>query len=436
MDTYNFYNKVAVTVGCNNNRGSGCLYQPNSQDYSYILTAKHCLKGKPGEEKNFGIDDIKVMGSEELNGGCQLAVIDYLVHDQLDIAIVIVEYICNFPNYLIANPDPRHPGTLNGYPQFMDGDRKSLKCSVHEWSPTKPEFEIIVTHGQLINYGNNETNLAEGFSGSGVFNEIDGQPLLIGIFPAFKADSGAYQSLEVIKAEEFNQLLEGTGKAYLVPSYLASFRDHIAPAFEFRSENIAMLLSQRAEEIMEITPMTIKELFNEKLVLPYGNVDLNEKNLWIGWITLLTYLYIESGNGNLQKLLVRDKKGQRQDVKLFYVNTHKRLEDLFKLIMRDNKIYNEIGPSDCIVINHEGKSGEIVRLSEKKMSKIVTDIGIPKLKFMHKIPNIDQHTISKNISLIHVDSFTDEFKKLVDIEDFEELEEHLKSSIRGVFNNE
>lgn len=443
MNVYNkleFYNMLAVIIDCNDNRGSGCLYQPNSEDYSYVLTAKHCLKGKKGEEKDFEIEAIKVTGSEELNGGSQLRVIDYLLNEQLDIAIIIVEYVSNCPKYQIANPDEQYPSELNGYPDFTGGERKSLTCQIHEWSPNKPNFEVIVNNGQLSSYRNCETNLVEGFSGSGVFNVIgSGTFSLIGIFVAFKANSGAYQSLVVIRAEEFNMLLEGTSREYLLPSYLASFIDHIDPAFEIRTETIAMVLTKKAREIKGVTPIAIKELFNEKLVLPYGKVHLNEKNLWIGWITLLTYLYIESGNANLQKMLVRDKKGQRQDVKLFYVNNNKRIEDLFKLIMCDKDIYNDIGLNDCIVVNHEGNSGEVVRLSEKMRSKIVTNIGIPNLKYMHevpKVPNIDQHVISKNISLIHVDCFIDEFKKLVDIDDFDELEECLKISIREVFNNE
>jgi hypothetical protein len=442
MDLYNFYQKVAVTISCKNNRGSGCLYQPNTQEYLYVLTAKHCLKGKSGEEISFEIEDIEIIGSEELNGGLKIKVIDYLLHNQLDIAIIIVEFIADFPQYMIANPNKLNPIVLNGYPDFMNGERKSLKCSLHEWSPSKPKFETIVSDGQLTSYGNSETDLVEGFSGSGVFNEIDGYPFLIGIFPAFKADGGAYQSLEVIKAGEFNKLLEGNKKPPLIPNYLASFQDHIFPAFEARSKNIGMLLSRRAEEILKITPMAIKELLKEKLVLPYGEINLSEKNLWMGWITLLTYLYIESGNDELDKLLSRDRTGQKQGVKLFYVQTSKRLEDLFKLIIDDTKIYRDIGANDCIVINHEGKSGEIVRLSRKRMGKIVTDIGVHDLKFRHKIPtlpnipNIDHHTITKDISIMHVDCFTDEFKKFVDIEDFDELEESLRCSITEVLNNE
>lgn len=439
MDTYNFYNKVAVTVACNRNRGSGCLYQPDSEEYSYILTAKHCLTGKIGEESEFEINNIVVTGSQELNGGVQIKVLDYLLHEHLDIAIIIVEYIPTIPRYLIANPNREYTVTMNGYPNYMSGERKSIKCSVHEWSQTKPDFEVLVTDGQLISYGNNETNLVEGFSGSGVFNEINEDYYLIGIFPGFKADSGAYHSLEVIKAEEFNTLLEDADIALLMPNYLASFTEHLEPAFDSRSEFIAMILRQKAEEILTITPLSIKTLFNDKLVLPYGKVNLNDKNMWIGWITLLTYLHIESGNSELQSLLRRENRGQQQDVKFFYVYNQKRLEDLFKLIIHDKEIYNDIGPSDCIVINHEGKTGEVVKLSETKMSKIIKDIGVPRLRYIHnvhKVPNIDQHTISKDITLIHVDCFIDEFKKLIDIEDFVELEEQLTSSIKGVLNNE
>lgn len=435
MDIYEFYQKVAVRVRCTRNNGSGCLYQPNTQEYSYVLTAKHCLIGKRGEENSFQKEDIEVWGSTELNGGQKLKVINYLLHDYLDIAIIIIEFISNLPTYVSAAPEPHGAVILNGYPEFMSGDRKSLIFKVHECPKNKPTFEIIEPYGQLINYGNSETDLVEGFSGSAVFSERDGYPILNGIFPAFKADEGAYHALEVIKAEEFNKILEENCWAQLVPSYLSSFKDHISPAFEHRSENIALLLSQKAEELEKITPLMIKELLNEKLVLPYGNSNLDDPNLWIGWIILLTYLYIETGRDELPSLLERNKNGQRQSVKFFYSHTHKRLEDLFKIIINDKKIYNDIGGSDCVVVNHEGRSGEVLKLSKSKMDKIVTDIGVYKLKFIHKIPRIDQHTVSKNISLLHIDCFTDEFRKHVEIEDFEQLEEKLRVSITEVLNN-
>ncbi|MGG0033334.1 ABC-three component system protein [Priestia megaterium] len=432
MDISEFYEKTAVQIQCNSNIGSGCLYQSSSLEYTYVLTAKHCLTGKTGEESPFTIEDIEVTSSN----GLSAKVCDYLLHRTLDLAIIFIEYIEDSPRYVSGNPDPSERVILNGYPEICEGERKSLVCRINECPQNRPKFEIVVNDGQLTNYTNSENTLLEGFSGSGVFNLKGDHPILIGIFPATTVVDGAYSSLEVIKIEEFNTLLEESRHPQLVPSYLSSFREYIPLAFEQRSENIAMILSKRAGNLEKITPLMVKDILKDKLMLPYGKLNLNDKNLWIGWITLLTYLYMESGQDDLAAMLVRDNpQVGKHNIKLFYSSTNKRLEDLFKLIINDSKIYQDIKSSDRIVINHEGRPGEILNLSKKKMDRIVTDIGITKIGFMHDIPVIDQYTVTKDISLIHVEYFTDKFRQHVDIEDFTKLEENLKISITEVLNN-
>lgn len=433
MDISEFYEKTAARIECNNNIGSGCMYQSSSLEFTYVLTAKHCLTGKMDEESPFTIEDIKITCS---NGRC-LKVYSYKLHKTLDIAIVFIEYVEDSPKYLIGEPDNSKPVILNGYPEISAGERKSITCRLNEYSTNKSEFEIVVKDGQLTNYTNNENKLLEGFSGSGVFNLVDNSPTLIGVFPATTVVDAAYNSLEVIKIEEFNSLLNEIEYPLLIPSYLNSFKEYIPQAFEQRSENIAMILSRRAENLEKITPLMVKDVLKDKLVLPYGNLDLNDENLWVGWITLLTYLYMESGHDDLATMLMRDNpKGGKHNIRLFYSATNKRLEDLFKLIINDSKVYQDISSSDRIIINHEGRPGEILNLSKKKMNKIITDIGVSKIGFMHEIPEIDQSTVTKDISLIHVEYFTDRFRQHVDIEDFKKLEQNLKNSITEVLNNE
>lgn len=434
MDICDFYEIVAVKVECNGNIGSGCLYQPNIKDYSYVLTAKHCLTGKDNEEKKFTIADIVITTSKEIEAHQKINPIDYIIHKNMDLAIIIIDFVPDLPKYIIASPILGSDVRLNGFPSFMKGSRKSITNTVHECSQGKPLFEIVVKNNQIINYGNSESALVEGFSGSGVFMEKEGHPYLVGVFPRFTAEEGAYQSLTVIKVEEYNNILKDRNKAQLIPSYLSSFKEYIIPAFEARSENIAMILNDKAEGLEKITPMMIKELLNEKMILPYGEVDLNNRDMWIGWITLLVYLNIESKESDFSLMCTRSQGGKKQKIRMFYSYTDKRLADLYKVILHDKTVYNDIGPNDCIVINHEGSAGEILRLSKEKMSKIVTDIGVSKLKYMHKVPRIDQPTITKDISLVHVDSFKEKFRAHAEIEDFVELEENLRSSIKEVLN--
>ncbi len=434
MDICDLYEVVAVKVECNGNVGSGCLYQPSTEDYSYVLTAKHCLTGKQGEEKEFELTDIMITASSEVRVQQRIKPIEYIVHTSMDLAIVVIEFIPNLPKYLIDNPVLGSDVRLNGFPAFMKGDRKSITSTVHECSHKKTSFEVVVNNNQLTNYSNNESVLVEGFSGSGVFMEKEENSYLVGIFPRFTAEEGAYHSLTVIKTEEYNSLLKNRDRAQLIPNYLSSFKEYIMPAFEARSENIAMILNDRAEGLEEITPLMIKDTLNEKMLLPYGEINSHDRDIWIGWITLLTYLNIESEERDFSLMCTRNQNGNEQKVRMFYSYKHKRLPDLFKVIMNNKVVYNDIGPNDCIVINHEGNSGEVLRLSQERMSKIVMDIGVSRLQYMHKIPRIDQPTITKNISLIHVDSFKEKFREFAEIDDFVELEESLRSSIKEVLN--
>ena len=45
MDINEKYEQLAVKVKCNGLEGSGCLFQPDSDTFTYVLTAKHCLEG-------------------------------------------------------------------------------------------------------------------------------------------------------------------------------------------------------------------------------------------------------------------------------------------------------------------------------------------------------------------------------------------------------
>lgn len=98
------YSQMAVRIqvgGTKPSLGSGCLFQPHSDEYSYVLTAKHCLIGKDFDNPNvLELSDISIFRDSDF-GGEKLNVISYKIHedDSYDIACIIVKKLMISPIY-------------------------------------------------------------------------------------------------------------------------------------------------------------------------------------------------------------------------------------------------------------------------------------------------------------------------------------------------
>ena len=106
--------------------GSGVLFQPMTEEYSYILTAKHNLyndakQGSYKEPKDK--DDIKITFCD----GNDKQIIDKYEHDSLDIAILKIDKIeFESPYKEFIQPNNGYEFKFYGYPEKRRNETEKI----------------------------------------------------------------------------------------------------------------------------------------------------------------------------------------------------------------------------------------------------------------------------------------------------------------------
>lgn len=86
--------QLAVRIEYKGNKGSGCLIQPATNKFTYVITTKHCIEDESNEVA-ITKEDIIIKRFEAKEEDAPLKFIEYLTHQELDIAVIMVDYIEN-----------------------------------------------------------------------------------------------------------------------------------------------------------------------------------------------------------------------------------------------------------------------------------------------------------------------------------------------------
>lgn len=433
MDISEKFEQLAVKIRCKSNEGSGCLFQPNSDEFTYVLTAKHCLEGKEGNIVSFSKQDIIIKRFEAKSEDTFLNVINYYLHPQLDLAVIIVDYIKDIPNVDIGIPYRNYEITMYGYPRHL---KDSMTIEIRQNIESKiswlhHDFFEMTANDALMTFYNSASELIEGFSGCGVYYENENELTLIGIFKGLKSPTGAYQGLCATDVNEVNKILNQNKLPDMLPCCLLSFDSYLENAFNCHDKPIATVLTEKAKEIKKLNPKNIANLLKEKLFLPYGKKSLVNSRFWNGWILLLTYIYIDKGELLTENnFLSRIKDGEIQNIKFFYSDSLVTLDDIVRYLITE--LYDDLKHKDYIVINSISTPGTLY-LNENRIQKIVKQIDNTVL-FKNKIMIDDPHC-AKDISCIHIHKFAVEIAKIEERDDMNLLYDKIKNRIMEVFNN-
>ncbi|WP_299432136.1 hypothetical protein [uncultured Aquimarina sp.] len=161
MPIDDLYLKYSVRV----NNGSGCLLNPISEEYSYVLTAKHNLENP----------DAKKVNVAKPNGE-KLEVLDAFSHEKLDFTIILVKRIEDIELSVFDEVEFEDEVVIYGFPESKKGDdfpAMKINCVVKEKPPTE-HFYVIEPHRHV------EHDQIVGFSGCGVFLEKNERLYLLG----------------------------------------------------------------------------------------------------------------------------------------------------------------------------------------------------------------------------------------------------------------
>ncbi|MET0636143.1 MAG: ABC-three component system protein [Chitinophagaceae bacterium] len=303
--------------------GSGCLFQPinGTNEYTYILTAKHLFEGtrlnNDGQPEAYDTDEGQVISITRLvyQGGNWSEVAfnfvfrrgeSYFPSADTDAAILKVGFIPGFHDIFQSNITLSTFGYgLNGYPEILN------VRPVGERSTTHAISRLIAagahTHGAQLENVTLAHAQIKGMSGGGILKIIDNSISIIGIQSKVAHQMLAGGQIDFVPISYYNQIVADVNDSdrlsALYPPYLHSFEFLKDEAFilvvdEIDEENIAgarTTLRNKAEQIVnsDITPKGIKDLFEARLLIVEEETScFSQKEIWIAWLEFLTILNI------------------------------------------------------------------------------------------------------------------------------------------------
>ncbi|RZJ85780.1 MAG: hypothetical protein EOO20_19635 [Chryseobacterium sp.] len=436
--------------------GSGCLFQPMTEtnEYTYILTAKHLFEGVrsdiDGNESAYGTADGQAIPITRLayqDGNWSEIPFEFIFQrgenyfpsTDADAAILKIDFIPGFSEIFQSNITSTTSGYgLNGYPEILSTGNIGEKSTEH--AIARFIGEGMRNHrAQLVS-----TTLAhaqiQGMSGGGILKIIDNGISIIGVQSKVTHQAFAGGQIDFIPIHYFNLIVAGIADqeklALLYPPYLNSFEFLKDEAFVLDVDHIdeehisgaRITLRNKAEQIVQsdITPQGIKQLFEKRLLIIEDETNcFSHKEIWIAWLEFLTILNIVKYDP-MQKTMLSDIFNQ---YRLKYIDGH-GWTDVRKDFGRSD--YIGLKPDSTIFVSSKTPPRSSFILKKGKL----IDIAKPYDKRGFKTDNgIDPFTCFDFVHLEHFKEVCiirklDEYRDLTE----EELLLKLKSEYHELFN--
>lgn len=303
-------------------QGSGCLFQPISQEqHTYILTAKHLFEfvGKD-------IDGNEIIRSKQDGSKIPLFRLlksgnswieeeipfilkrgeTYFPHKEADAVILKINYLDSYDK-IFTSPLPEKVDSYSvyGYPSRIDNNAVGNKDTSYQLrSLVGPAITSYTA--QLVN-GVLRKDDIEGMSGGGIMCIYDTYISLIGIQSEMKHPAWANGQINFVPMEYFNEIINYPENldslVQLYPPYMNSFDFLKSESFKLEVDSIdenkikstRILLRNKALNIIssDLTPRGIKELFKTRLLIDEQEANnLSIKAIWIAWLEFLTIMNI------------------------------------------------------------------------------------------------------------------------------------------------
>jgi len=414
------------------NEGSGCFFQPNDANYTYVLTAKHCITDD--KENILTKKDISVY----TNSGTKIEVKGVYPHKTKDAAILKVDLV---PGIDLDYTSCANSETLIifGYPQSRRGqplESDKIDCEVNY----KKDYFIEIKSNDLL--FTSEFTVAEntvGLSGCGVFKKSNNSLLLIGIVYRLAEGRGVGGKILLQPMDNFMEIIEENNLKPLIAFHLATFRSYKDKLWRQYSTILPYLKIQLEDAVdgiinKNVSPILIKNHFQEKLCVPHENGWLNDSELWAGWLEFLTYCKLikeeTQSEGLTFALEIIDNKC------LFYNNEQKDWTNLIRKIF--DLDLRGLKPGACIAINSNCyPPPPKTKLNSKLIRKLIDRDPISQSRIL-----VDQGVNPiTDFTFVHLLEFNERIGKnntLYDLEFGDEttIINELKNTIKKVFENE
>lgn len=417
------------------NNGSGCLFQPDTNEYTYVLTVKHNLEieNEDGEKVLMPLGDIQIYRNN-VAGEPISDIIACEPHETLDLALIIIPYIGDTELVLTHSfPVKEEPIFLYGYPERLstsDERREDVPCFCSMQRDDKFGTEIRTEQGQHT-WEINTQKAMVGFSGCGVFANVNGVLVLKGIFPELKDPTGANNKLITFYISNFNSIADKLGRKHLLPSSLLSFQPYTNKAFRRVNPGLKGVFNINIEQVSlgGISPIAIAERNKDKLTLPVSknySDNLSQSKLWEAWLELLTVLNIVTPEN-------QDLESCCSKLPLYFSANENHIHRLIRLFLSDSNLRNQIKKDSLIAFSSIETSGGKEFLSKDEVKKIVADLNRP--DFFNDKMMIGDATQVPGFSCIHIDHFSTKIDQIdVGTLQSNEILELIKQEIINILN--
>lgn len=263
--------------------GSGVLFQPMTEEYSYVLTAKHNLYNDTtygSYEQSKCIENIRV-------GESQCTILGRFEHNNLDIAILkICKVDFKTPLKHFDKIKRGNNYAFYGYPHNLRNVEDKLKCF------NLQVVEVLQQEIRVDNLNHYTQNDISGCSGGGVFNENEDEFFLVGVECRMDAQSGSEENntrLRFIYIAAFDEIIEQNSSelAPLYPPYMNDFNllvdnIYLLNDYEAKRKLVRDRIKYFAKTyVTEVTPITIHNEFKNELLINGFDVNhITNSELW------------------------------------------------------------------------------------------------------------------------------------------------------------
>lgn len=368
--------------------GSGCIFQPINDEYSYVLTAKHVISGNT--EPSIIRQTIDENGTL-VNQTLVIIGTPFLHSDEnKDAAIIKVQKIEVIESILRSDLSSEN---REGY--HLCGHPNSRVNNAYSWRKNKVSIENIKHHGYIEAELSRVATRSEivGQSGGGIIKIEESCFLLAGIQKQMSVPDNQEQlgRIDFMPLSFFDEIVNQNEEELtaLFPPYFGSFERLLndifpLPNLDYKRELIQNELKKISKELCDdFSPKAILEIFKDEFLVNGTDKTFNiHKNLWISFLELLTYNQLHSET----KLELKDLKELHKKRKLFLVDTNswtRKLNEIYSSNLSDI----EFGGSIIICTTNE-VSPLRVEYSKEELKVLITDISTP----------IDPKNISNTVS--------------------------------------
>jgi hypothetical protein len=320
--------------------GSGCLFQPINDEYSYVLTAKHVILGNnsPSLSRQI-IDENGVVINETLE-----IIGEPFVHsnNNKDAAIIKVNRVIGIDSLLRDDllSEIRNGYYLCGHPNSRRTQNNSFRLDEIAILQKKENNYIEAKSNQPIVYDE-----VKGQSGGGILKAEETHFLISGIQSRMAAEDGkeTLGRLDFMPLSFFDEIIEENENelSRLFPPYIGSFERLLNEIFPLPNLIVKKCLIQNelkriaTELCNDFSPATILEMFGEQFLI-HGTEKsiINHKQLWLAFLEILSINQLH----NVNKLTLADLKELHKKRKIFIVDTDKwtkKIEDIYKTNLSD-----------------------------------------------------------------------------------------------------